>query len=88
LNQEPKERVTDANHEEYWQRQREEFWQWVYVRAFETAHTCPEVTQASFSRYSDNYPHDVAFSAAEKALQDLDLSRKAGQLSRRYYFRE
>jgi uncharacterized protein YjbI with pentapeptide repeats len=31
---------------------------------------------------------DVAFSAAEKALQDLDLSRKAGQLSRRYYFRE
>ena len=36
----------------------------------------------------DNYAHDVAFSAAEKALQDLDLSRKAGQLSRRYYFSE
>jgi hypothetical protein len=81
-------RVTDADHEEYWQRQREEFWQWVYVRAFETAHTCPDVTLASFSRYSENYAHDVAFSAAEKALQDLDLSRKAGQLSRRYYFRE
>ena len=59
-----------------------------YVRAFETAHTCPDVTLVCFSRYSEDYARDVAFSAAEKALQDLDLSRKAGQLSRRYYFRE
>jgi hypothetical protein len=80
--------VNDANQEEYWQRQREEFWQWVYVRSFETAHTCPDITLSSFSRYSDNYAHDEAFGAAEKALQDLDLSRKAGQLSRRYYFPE
>ena len=53
----------------------------MYVRAFETAHTCPDVTLESFSRYSDSYAHDVAFSAAEKALQDLDLSRKAGHLA-------
>ena len=55
---------------------------------FETAYTCPDVRLASFSRYSDNYAHDVAFGAAENALQDLDLSRKTGQLSRRYYFPE
>jgi hypothetical protein len=71
-----------------WQRQREEFWQWVYVRTFETAITCPDVTQESFSRYSDHYARDVAFQAAEHALQDLDLSRRHGQLSRKYYFVE
>jgi hypothetical protein len=85
----PERRVKNANtNEQYWQRQREEFWQWVYVRAFETAITCPDVTQESFSRYSDHYARDVAFHAAEHALQDLDLSRMRGQLSRKYYFLE
>ena len=85
----PERRVRNANtNEQYWQRQREEFWQWVYVRAFETAITCPDVTQESFSRYSDHYARDVAFHASEHALQDLDLSRMHGQLSRKYYFLE
>jgi hypothetical protein len=39
-----------------------------------------------FSRHSDKYAHDVAFMAAEEALFDLDLARKRGRLSYRYYF--
>ena len=39
----------DANHEECWQRQQEEFWPWVDVPALATARSCPDVTLASFS---------------------------------------
>jgi hypothetical protein len=84
----PERRVIDGDItlEEYWQRQREKFWQKAYLTAYRTALTHPDSISEKFSRDTENYAHNVAFLAAEEALNDLDLSRKRGRLSYRYYF--
>jgi hypothetical protein len=77
---------TDISLEEYWQRQREKFWRQAYMIAYEVALTSPAPLPPQISKDTPNYAHNVAFLAAEEALLDLDLSRKRGRLSYRYYF--
>jgi hypothetical protein len=75
--------ITEA---EYYQRQRQKFWQKAYLVAYEAALSHPETVPPKFNRETENWAHNVAYMAAEEALFDADLSRKRGRLSYRYWF--